>query len=627
MLQEVLKRCEHSATTVVDLETSGLDWRKNHVCGWVLTFGPAPLDSYYLPVRHQSGGNLLDFRAPATAEEWDGSLHPIEAELIRLLDQPGKTLVFHYAAFDLKFAWRLGMQKLRARFEDTYVNAPLINEWTTSFSLESCCAVAGVQAKKSQLIKDYLCSRFPEAAANSKSAMGQFWRLAGDDPIAVAYAEGDGISTWQLRDWQMKQIADQELGLVHNIESRLIPVLARMTGRGIRIDEERLEFLINEVGQRVEQLMSQFPTDFNVRSPLAVRDWCERHGQTDWPTTPGRVDKQTGERVPQPSFPQSWLETHEAGRQVVSVRKLTTLRDTFLRPMRDEHLWNGRVHTSYHQLRGDDYGTITGRLSSSEPNLQAVSKHDYDIGKLHRSIFVPDEGKTWANADYSQIEPRLLAYYSHAKVLLNGYNANPPVDAHTAVSAAMNRNWERMTEAERKHYRDKIGKRINQTLLTGGGKGVIVQKYGIPLDEVNEAWTNYFRALPEIKPLQKRAAQVFRTRGYVMTLLGRRCRYNGDRDYVALNRLLQGGNADVLKLKLVELDKYLESEGRPIDILNNIHDDVAFQFDGGARAVYDRCLEIMTEFGPGQVIELDVPMAVDTGEGKNWAEASYRGAL
>lgn len=638
--QEALRRLKDAKDVAVDTETSGLDARRNFVCGYVLTYGPAPQDSFYLPVRHKAGGNILDWAGPQTADGWDGKLHPIEEELIAGLDQQDKSLTFHHGAFDLRFLWNLGMRKLQAKFFDTQINAALLDEWQPKYTLEYCCEQAGVAAKKSGLIKDYLCAKFPEAAADPRNAISHFWRLPGDDPIAIKYAEGDGTSTLQLRDYQMKLIARplpdhfkvpdncRTLERVHDIESRLIPVLARMSGIGIKIDEEYLDFLLSEdpgsITDQMNKLVEEFPEGFNFRSPTDVQKWCVDKGVTNWPFTPGRMNKALGRRVPQPSFPGEWLKLHPETKKISTVRKLLTLRDTFMKPMKETHLWKGRVHTVFHQLGDGEFGTPTGRLSASAPNLQAVTKHDWEIGKLHRRIFLPDEGKRWANADYSQIEPRLLAYYANIKILLDGFNAVPYVDAHTSVSAQMNRNWPNMTKDERKHYRDKYGKRINQTVLTGGGKGVIVSKYGVPAAEVDDAWNLYHEAMPELKPWQKKVTRNLKRRGLVVTLLGRRCRLGPDgRDYIGPNRLLQGGNADLVKTSLVLIDDYLASVGRPLDILNSIHDDLAFQFDEAARPVYNKCLRIMTDFSPGQPIELDVPVAVDTGEGVSWSEATY----
>lgn len=610
-LQELLQRLKVAKEVCYDAETSGLDWRVNHICGHVLAFGPSPNDSFYVPVRHRLSGNISYLPGPSEATNWDGVLHPWEVELFKLLDRQGLTVFGHNLAFDLKFLWAAGVRRFDSRFEDTIINAPLLDEHQARFGLEFCCNQAGVAAKKSAQIVAHLRKLFPETT--DKNAMGSFWCLSGDDLNAVEYATGDGTSTWQLRDWQNIQLKAQELNIVHDVESRLIPVLARMTCIGIKIDEERLTYVRKHVRTEINRLMEGFPEGFNVRSPNDVQKWCQDHGETGWPLTPKG----------KPSFPELWLKTHPAGQKITKVRKFETLDSSFLGPMQEHHLWKGRVHAEFNQLRGDEYGTVTGRLSSSNPNLQQASKHDYEMGKLHRSIFVPDEGKIWASVDYSQIEPRLLAWYAQCKVLLDGYNSDPPVDAHTAVSAAMNKRWPTMTETERKQYRDAIGKRINQTLITGGGKNVIIKKYGVPQDEMDEAWNAYFRAMPEIRTLQKQSAKVFQERGYVKSLLGRRARLIDDRAYTSVNRLLQCGNADVLKAKLVEVDEYLKSEGRPIDILNNVHDSLDFQIDEDHRKVYDECLRIMTDFSPGQLIELDIPMTVDAGEGRNWAEATW----
>lgn len=613
-LQEVLNRLQQQKQRCVDVETSGLNWRKNHIVGYVVTFGPAPQDSYYIPFRHFGNANVGERSGPTTAENWDEKLAPGERELVTALDQQGTTLFGHNMSFDLKFLSRVEFT-FRPRIEDTIINAPLIDELQGKFSLEFCANDAGVQAKKSAQMSNYLCEKFNIPAAKAKEAMGHFWRLPGDDSMAMEYATGDGTTTWQLRDWQMKEIEKQELTRVWDVESRLIPVLARMSVKGIRIDEERFTWLKTYIKSSIDALKREFPEDFNERSSLDVRHWMEQHGHTDWPTTANG----------QPSMIAAWLENYEAGKKVIKIRKLSVLRDTFALPLQVTHLHNGRVHTNFNQLRGDEYGTVTGRLSSDSPNLQAVPKHDEETGRLYRSIFVPDPSMTWASVDYNQCEPRLLAYYSRCKVLFDGYMSDPPVDAHTAVAVAANRRWHTLTPSEQKHYRNAYAKRINQTIITGGGKNVLVEKYKVPREEVDQVWNDYFRAMPEVRMIQKKMSKRMEDRGYLLTLLGRRCRLqHRDKSYVALNRALQGGNADILKLKMVEVDEYLDSIGRPLDMLLNCHDATEFQFPEEARKHYQECLRIMQDFASnGAVIKLDIPMTVDAGEGPNWAVATY----
>lgn len=607
-LETVIKRLDASREICYDAETSGLDWKRNHTVGHVITFGPHPDDSHYLPFRHAAGGNLFGLIGPQTKDGWfdvtgcRGGIHPAERKLIKALSQV--PLIFgHNLAFDLKFLSQLPFDMRRPRFEDTMINAPLLDEWQGKYSLAYCANLAGVEAKKVEIIRDHIRSLFSEAT--DKDYMGHYWRLAGNDPIAVDYAAGDGTTTWQLRDWQMPQISEQGLQRVHDVESRLIPVLARMSIRGIRVDEDRLTWLQVDLNRQIDELLSSFPPDFNARSSDDVRKWCTDHGATDWPMTQHKTN-------PKPSFPEQWLETNEPGRQIVAVRRLTTLRDSFVMPMIETHLFNGRVHTEFNQLRSDDYGTVTGRLSSSNPNLQQVPKRNKMLGRLFRSIFIPDKGMVLGSADYRQCEPVLLAYYSRCKALIDGFMAVPPVDPHQAVANATGRD------------RD-TGKRCNQLIITGGGPKAMSRKFGIPLGDCERIFADYFRAMPEVKTLQKRAARKFRERGYLLSLLERRARlHDRDKDYTGMNRLLQCGNADIIKSAMVQIDDYLESEGRPeVYALLNIHDDLLHEFSEDARKHYRECLRIMADFGPGAPIELDLPLGVDPGEGNNWAISTY----
>jgi DNA polymerase I-like protein with 3'-5' exonuclease and polymerase domains len=635
-----MNRLAVEKVSCLDVETSGLDWRRHAIVGYVLAFSGDPRDSYYVPFRHAGNANVGGRDGLKSATGWDGKTLPGEGALIKAIDRQQLTFG-HNLAFDLKFMSRVGFQ-LRPRFEDTMINEPLLDEFVGRYSLQSCAFRHKVQAKKSEEIVAYLRNKLIDIKTD-KEAMGHFWRLAGNDRMAIEYASGDGTTTWQLRDAQMAAIdrLDKEhyareggdfqdagsptLRRVHSVESRLIPVLARMMIRGIKVDEERLDALIRRIDAGVEQLKNEFPSGFNALSKTDVRAWMERHGHTDWPTTaPSRTFPQG-----QPSFTEDFLSRYPAGQKVIKVRKLENLKATFCVPLRERHLWKGRVHTSFNQLRTDDYGTVTGRLSSNDPNLQQVPKHNEELGRLFRSVFVPDFG-LWGERDYSQIEPRLMAYYTRARVFLDDYRNNPKADSHTAVSKAANPNWDKLDKAEQKHYRNNFGKRINQTVITGGGKGVIVQKYKVPPGEVDRMLSIYHRTVPELKPFQKRAARRFRQRGYVVSLLGRYARLDDpDRDYTALNRLLQCGNADILKLKMCEVDEYLEGERKggqraPVEMLLNCHDALSFQFDAAARPMYDHCKGIMQDFASdAAVIKLDLPITVDEGEGHDWAIATY----
>jgi DNA polymerase-1 len=192
--------------------------------------------------------------------------------------------------------------------------------------------------------------------------------------------------------------------------------------------------------------------------------------------------------------------------------------------------------------------------------------------------------------------------------------ADPPIDAHTAVAKAAGIDRE-------------SGKRLNQGLLTGMGKNKLISELGVSQIEAEKIWDDYFRTMPEIKTLQKKAAWKMRTTGFVKSLMGRKARldWRGSHDmsYKAVNRLLQCGNADIIKQAMVNIDNYLESQGDKVHMLLSIHDSIDFQFYEEDRKYLNEAINIMQDFGPNKSIELQVPMIALKGEGSNWAEASY----
>lgn len=577
MIDEVSNRLRVADVVVIDVETTGLDWRSNRICGYVLTFGPKPEDTFYLPVRHETGPNF--------------DAATVRNMIISHQTRP-RRWIGHNIAFDLGFLTAEGIV-LEGTFEDTMINAALLDEFRKSFSLQSCAEEAAVQAKLSDEIKAHIEGYFGKSFG--KNYMGEYWRLPSDDPVAVDYATGDGTTTWQLWEFQKDRLLAENLHIVHEVECRLIPVLNRMTMRGIRVNVDRLERFSEITDRTLKAAQRELGEEVNVNSNAQIRKLHESAGITDWPTT----------EAGNPSFTEDFLKSTEVGRKVIAVRKALRMKDAFITPMLERHLHKGRVHATFNQLRSDNFGTVTGRLSSSNPNLQQVPKRDAEGGIPFRSIFMPDEGMIWGSADYSQCEPRLLAHYAKCKVLMDGYTKQPSVDAHTAVANAAGIDRQ-------------SGKRLNQALLTGAGAKKAASMLGKPMDEALEIVNQYFKAMPEIKRLQAEASAAMRERGYVMSILGRRSRLEGPGyDYKAVNRLLQCSNADMIKLSMVKLDELHRSTGG-IDMINNVHDSIDFQYTPERRDVYEESLKIMCNFPA-----LRVPIEVDEDSGPDWAWASY----
>ena len=595
-IERRIKEVKRTEALVIDEETTGLRWQTDKTIGHVLAFGPAPDDSIYLPIAHTGGANL-------DRNKVNGAI------IAGLKANPGIRLVNHNLAFDLKFMAKEGLRHgLFGPLECTMINACLIDERQRSFSLDACAEFAGVQSKKGTGLYEYLAKKF--GGEPNKNQMQHYHKLAGNDPMAVEYATGDGTSTYQLWQAQQVELDNQDLRQAWEIECRVIRVLHRMTSRGIRIDEERLAQVRKVVIARMEKLAQLLPPNFNVKAPTQMIKFFTDHGISGWPTT-GKGN---------PSFAEEWLETNEPGRNIIAVRKLRHLINSFITPLQETHIFNGRVHTNFNQTRGEEFGTITYRLSSDHPNLQQVHKRDSLLGSVYRSVFVPDKGMLLGTADYAQIEPCLLAHYGQVKVLLEGYLSTPTIDAHSAVARSV--FGPEFTKEEREK-----AKRVNQAVLTGAGKDKIATMVGG--DKAEKFVDDYHRSMPEIRTIQKHSANVMRSRGYVKCLLGHRARLEhgqskfGDFAYKTLNRLLQVGNAGILKKSMADIDEYYASEGDRVHLLLNIHDDLVTQFAEEDRNIYNKGLEIMQDFGPGKSIYVDVPIRVDAKDGNNWAEATY----
>lgn len=603
-MNKALRMARDSKLLVIDTETSGLDWKRNYIVGWVLT---VDTDSVYVPVRHGGGGNIYDPNvAPIdTAEVDDAALlpnHQFEIELAKAFAQnPTQLRVGHNLKFDALFAAQRGVMFGR-NLSCTMNQQCLVNEYTKSYSLESLAVAYGLKPKLSEPMYAHISNTL--GVPNTKNAMAHFWRLAGNDPMATEYAEGDGITTWQLFKRQIDKLDNVGVGdIIRRVENELIWTLVRMERRGMRVDMAYLDGLKHRIEGYVAEALASMPEGFNVRSAAQVKEWMTNHGHTDWPVT------EKGNA----SFPEGWLKQYEAGRKIVDIRKWSNLSNSFITPLVDTHIFKSRVHARVNQNKADDHGTISGRLSCSSPNLQQVPKHNKQLAKEFRKAFIADEGYKFYEADWSQAEPRLFAHYSGEPRLVDGYSETPFRDVHTIVAEMM------------KVDRGTTGKRMNMGMFTGMQPKTFSEHMKLPLTEATRLWNDWNKLFPKVAEFQNTAKTVMLRRGYVRTLLGRFGRLeNPVFAYKATSKIIQGSQADMMKCVMVEIDKMLEERGDRTHLLMQVHDSLVWQAPDDENGRKDSAeIARMMEDVQTKPFNLRVPFVAEMEYGDNWAEASF----
>ncbi len=446
-----------------------------------------------------------------------------------------------------------------------------------------------------------------------------------DVPVekVCAYACEDADVTWRLReDLEPELEAKGVLRVFREAEMPLLPVLLRMEARGIRLDLDRvaalraqLEVRMQEAERRVYELAGE---EFNVRSTAALGrilfEDLKLH-QAAGRKQPRRTAKGTGHATDEATL-EELAPHHELPRRVLEYRSLAKLISTYLDALpRYVNPASGRVHTSFHQT-----GAATGRLSSSDPNLQNIPIRSEE-GRAIRAAFVPAEGWRFLSADYSQIELRLLAHLSGDAGLQEDFRAGR--DVHTATAARIfGVEPAAVTPALRSR-----AKAVNFGVIYGMGPQRLARETQVSLEEARRFIDDYFATYPGVKDYLDRTVAEGKERGYVQTLLGRR-RYLPDlastdpqreaqARNVAVNTPVQGTAADLIKLAMIRVDARLAREGFEAAMLLQIHDELLFEAPPGEL----KRLEALAREEMAAALPLDVPIVVDVGTGANWSEA------
>lgn len=578
-----------------DVETTGLKWQKDHVIGYSVSDGK---EAVYIPVRHTPGGNIHD-------------VEQFESELAKAIDNHPKKIIMHHGKFDAHFSENHGI-KIGNKHKDTMTRAAIINENKRGYSLESCCKeYDDIPQKHGQELYQHIAQA--TGCRPTRDSMGSYHLLPGDDPLAVEYAEGDTLSAYCLCEKQEKEIYGQNLDVVENLENELTYVLQKMERKGIGVDMHQFEKVKDQVGDLQLAAYAQLPmkedfTPINIRSIKDLKEYFELCEIDDWPMTLPSETHPEG----QPSFNKDYLATHGEGMLIIEARKYDHLMNGFIDPF-ERFVYNGRIHTNFNQTKNDfGYGARPGRLSCNDPNLQQVPKRDKILGAIYRSIFVADNNYVFVEYDHSQAEPRLYAHYSGEPVLIEGYSKTPAVDMHQIAADLMGIT------------RDNA-KSLNLAMMYTMGAPKLARKLKISLDDAKAIVKAWYRTFRRVSAFSKRAAEVAEERGYVYTILGRRARFPDPRwAYRAANRIIQGSSADILKWKMVELDRWIYKNHYQdyVHMLVNIHDAILFQIHKDYLHLIPEIKQVFTSVQEAP-FNLKIPFDAEFHVGNNWAEASY----
>ena len=601
-IPEVFPQFSETETIAVDLETydphlmtCGPGWAtgRGHIVGvGIATEGWKG----YFPIRHQGGGNLDE----DIVLRW----------LRNTLASEKRDVIFHNALYDVGWLRREGVH-VGGKILDTIVAAPLVNENRYSYSLDNLGEFYCNEKKDESLLQNAALS----FGVNPKSEM---YKLPSK--FVGPYGEQDAALTLKL--WQKLKIEVQEQGLekILDMECRLIPLLLEMRWRGVRIDEQKADDVSKKLSIEEQKLQVEIKRKYGAEVNLWANASLEAIFEKNKIWFP-RTAKGMA------SFQKDWLEghEHELPQLIVRARKLNKARTTFIDKMIKDHCFDGRIHAEAHAMRNDRGGTVSGRFSYSNPNLQQVPARDPEIGNLIRSLFIPEDGCQWGVFDYSQQEPRLTVHYADR---MNLAGAKDAVIEYTEKNADFHQIVADMANIPRKQ-----AKTINLGLSYGMGKEKLIKELGIDDTEAEGLFQQYHNKVPFIRGLQDQCARVAMERGYIRTFAGRRCRFNlwedryertlplpyeeaqekyGDNlkrsyTYKALNRLIQGSAADMTKLAMLGLWE----EGIVPHL--QVHDEVDISVENTEQA--DKIAEIMET-----CVKLAVPLLVDKELGSSWGE-------
>ena len=587
----------------VDLETRDPDL-KNKGSGSIIGNGEVvgiavavKDNSWYFPIAHGTNPNMNRKKVLS----WFKDTMSTEA-----------TKIFHNAMYDVCWIRKMGI-KINGLITDTMIAASLVNENRYRYDLNS-------------LSWDYLGYGKNESTLNEAAKdwgvdpKAELWKLPAT--FVGEYAERDASLTLEL--WQLlkREISNQDVESIFNLETELFPCLVDMRFKGVRVDVPQAHKLKQQLEEQEKELLLEIKKETQIEPQI----WAARSIAKVFDKL--KLPYERTEKTKAPSFTKNFLSEHKHPlvQKIAKAREVNKAHTTFIDTIINyEH--KGRIHADINQIRGDSGGTVTGRFSYRNPNLQQIPARNKDLGPLIRGLFIPEENCTWGCFDYSQQEPRLVVHYASLYKFPSVYNVvdsyqnNPDTDFHKIVAE--------MAEIPRTQ-----AKTINLGLFYGMGKNKLQAELGISKEKAKELFDQYHAKVPFVKQLMNVASNRAQEHGQIRTLLGRLCRFHlwepnqfgmhkalshsealrehgpGIKrayTYKALNKLIQGSAADMTKKCMLELHK--ENIIPHIQIHDEL--DISIESDKEPKKI----IEIMEN-----AVKLEIPNKVDYESGKTWGD-------
>ncbi|WP_104473283.1 DNA polymerase I [Acinetobacter indicus] len=582
----LFQRLSTATRFAFDTETTSLDYRIAQIVGFSVAFDAT--EAFYVPLAHDYAGAPEQLNREA-----------VLAQIKPILENPAVEKIGHHLKYDAHVLENHGIH-LQGWYFDTMLASYVLNSVATRHGMDDVA----------RLYLSHLTTTYEQIAG--KGAKQKTFNQI-EIETAAHYAAEDAHVTYRLYEVLNEKLQRHpELSnLLHHIEMPVARVLTQMEENGIKLDLNFLDQLgvefSNTMLQLEQQIIELAGQPFNVSSPKQVGEILfEKLG------IKGGKKTATG----QYSTSESILEKieHPIASLIVEYRGLSKLKSTYTDGLQKQaNSSSHRVHTSYHQAL-----TATGRLSSTDPNLQNIPVR-MDIGRQIRKAFIAPEGRVLLAADYSQIELRLMAHFSQDDALVDAFNHGQDVHRRTAAEV-LNIALEDVTPDQRRQ-----AKAVNFGLLYGMSEFGLIRQLGFTREESQNYIKQYFQRYPGIYEYMQRTRQVALEQGFVETLTGRRL-YTPDIDArnmmvrkaaerAAINAPLQGSAADIIKMAMVEVDKMLPRD--QAKMLLQVHDELVFEVDANvADELAPKLAEVMQS-----VIELSVPLVVEVGKGQNWDEA------